>query len=501
MNGKWRRSWLAGSIALTAVLLGPVSAFAGAEKVRPAYCAGRWYPAEAGVLREQVDGLLARASPVEVAGKPIALISPHAGYQYSAPVASGAYRCVKGHTFKRVIVLAFSHRAASTYQGVEVPRDLAAYRTPLGEVSIDREVCDHLLKGSAFSSHPDIDRGEHSLELQLPFLQRVLGEFKLVPLLVGKMSTDDYVEAAKAILPWLDDQTLLVVSSDFTHFGARFGYRPFQTELPTKLRELGDQAADPILRCDFDGFADHVNKTGDTICGVRPILLLLRILSMQGGAGGVRAAFDTSGNIVGDWSNSVTYQSFVFTRRPGNLDEQERRTLLDLARRTITAHLNGEEVPKVDADKLSAGVKVKGDCFVTLENHGRLRGCIGHMAAQGPLYEAVIRNAELACHDRRFVHNPVTASEVDELHIEISYLTPMRLIKKPEEIVVGQHGLLIALGGRRGVLLPQVAYERGWTREQFLVQTCGKAGLPEDAWKHPEADIYSFEAEVFGESE
>jgi AmmeMemoRadiSam system protein A len=121
------------------------------------------------------------------------------------------------------------------------------------------------------------------------------------------------------------------------------------------------------------------------------------------------------------------------------------------------------------------------------------------MIADGPLYRSVIRNAVSACQDRRFVSNPVTAEELDELHIEISYLTPMKRVRDTKEIIVGRHGLLISLSERRGVLLPQVAYQRGWTRGEFLAQTCRKAGLPLDAWKRPEAEIRSFEAEVFGE--
>ena len=167
----------------------------------------------------------------------------------------------------------------------------------------------------------------------------------------------------------------------------------------------------------------------------------------------------------------------------------------------MTAYLNSEKLPEVDADKLSAALRADGACFVTLENHDQLRGCIGNMVADGPLYKAVIRNAVSACRDRRFAHNPVTAAELDQLDIEISYLTPMKRIEKTEEIIVGRYGLMMALGQRRGVLLPQVAARRGWTREEFLAQTCRKASLPADAWKRPEAQIYSFEAEVFGEPE
>ncbi|UCC28886.1 MAG: AmmeMemoRadiSam system protein A, partial [Phycisphaerales bacterium] len=150
---------------------------------------------------------------------------------------------------------------------------------------------------------------------------------------------------------------------------------------------------------------------------------------------------------------------------------------------------------------LSPLLRADGACFVTLQNHGRLRGCIGNMRADRPLYKAVIDNAVSACRDHRFVNNPVTAAELDQLDVEISYLTPMKRIQNTDEIIVGRHGLLMAVGPRRGVLLPQVAYERGWTRQEFLAQTCRKAGLPPDAWKRPEAEIYSFEAEVFGEQE
>jgi MEMO1 family protein len=468
--------------------------------VRPPVCAGTWYPGDQTQLAKEVDSLLDKASPPPIDGKPLAVIAPHAGYRFSAPVAAAGYRCLRGQTYKRVIVMAFSHSNAGRYSGVDVPRELTAYATPLAEVPIDREACDALLKQRGFVSQPGVDRDEHSLELQLPFLQQTLKDFKLVPILVGRMSDRDYAQAAEAILPWVDGDTLIVASSDCTHFGPNYGYEPFKDDVPKRLRDLADGAAAPIQKCDFDGFAEHLRKTNDTICGRGPISLLLRILSMQGGAEGVRAAFDTSGNIGKDWRNSVTYQSFVFTRRPGKLSELERAELLRIARETVKEQLSGKKPPELDAEKLPAAIQADGACFVTLQNQGELRGCIGNMVADGALYKAVIHNAVLACRDSRFVANPVTLKELDQLHIEISYLTPMQRVKDTGEIIIGRHGLLISMGFDRGVLLPQVAYERGWTREEFLAQTCRKAGLPADAWKKPQAEISSFEAEVFGES-
>ncbi len=487
------------AIAIAASAVSQVAAAGDDGKVRPAHCAGTWYPGDAAVLAKRVDDLLSQVSPPTVSGNPLAVISPHAGYRYSAKVAAAGYRTLQGHTYERVIVLALSHRNASQYRGVDVPAGLTAYKTPLGDVPIDREVCDRLLKDPMFTSNPGIDQGEHSLELQLPFLQRAIKEFKLVPLLVGRMETQDYTEAAKVIVPWINEKTLLVASSDFTHFGPRFGYTPFTDDVPNRLQALGDQAAAPILKCDFDGFVQHLAKTRDTICGRGPISLLLRILSMKGGASAVRAAFDTSGRMTNDWDNSVTYQSIVFTTRPGTINQKHRDRLLKLARQTVTAYLNSKKLPQPDPETLPQLLQDDGACFVTLQNHGQLRGCIGNMVADRPLYKAVISNAVSACRDHRFVNNPVTAAELEQIDIEISYLTPMKLIDKAEDIIVGQHGLLISRGTRRGVLLPQVAYERGWTREEFLGQTCRKAGLPLDAWKQVDAEIYSFEAEVFGE--
>jgi AmmeMemoRadiSam system protein A len=345
-----------------------------------------------------------------------------------------------------------------------------------------------------------VGREEHSLELQLPFLQRVAPGFKLVPLLVGAMSVEDYTKAAEKILSLIDEETLLVASSDFTHYGPNYGYRPFREDIPKNLQTLADQAYAPLKEADFDGFVEHIEKTKDTICGYGPILLMLRILSMKGGAVGVRAAVDTSGRMLGDWVNSVTYQSIVFVPRPTNLSREERTALLRLARQSLDAHLNGKESIHLDPNALAAKLRAAGASFVTLKNKGELRGCIGNMVANGPLWQSVVHNAVMACQDYRFKFNPVTRKELPRIEVEVSYLTPLEKIT-PGEVVVGRDGLLISIGRQSGVLLPQVAYELGWTREEFLKQVCIKAGLPTNTWKREEADLYTFQAEVFSEAD
>lgn len=487
--------------ALLLAIIAPAAAETAAENVRPPCCAGSWYPADAETLGKLIDGLMEEASAPSINGKPIALIAPHAGYRFSAPVAASAYKTLRGHPYKRVIVMAFSHRYAGSYRGVDVPERLTAYRTPLGDVPIDREACDRLLKSEMYSSHDRVGEEEHSLELQLPFLQIAVADVKLVPLLVGKMAVHDYAKAAEALLPLIDDETLLVASSDFTHYGTNYGYLPFRSDVAEKIRELADLALAPLEKADFDGFAGHLEETNDTICGSGPILLLLRVLSMRGGAAGARAAVDTSGRMLDDWTNSVTYQSIVFVPRLPELHPEERLTLLRLARRTIAAHLNGQDRIRIGENEFTERLHREGACFVTLKNRGQLRGCIGNLVADGPLWKAVVHNSVMASRDFRFQNDPVTIKELDEIELEISYLTPLRRLESPVEIVVGRDGIVIQWRRQSGVLLPQVGYEPGWTREEFLEALCMKAGVPRGTWKRNDAILYSFQAEVFSENE
>ncbi len=178
------------------------------------------------------------------------------------------------------------------------------------------------------------------------------------------------------------------------------------------------------------------------------------------------------------------------------LTQQQKQTLLLLARETIAAHLAGRQLPPLPK---AEGVFVEeAGAFVTLHKRGMLRGCIGNMVGRGPLVRTIQEMAiAAATEDSRFPS--VTPNEVEEIDIEISVLSPMKKITDIGEIEVGKHGIMMSQGYRRGVLLPQVVTEQGWEREEFLVNTCYKAGLPPTAWKDPKTTIEIFSAEVFGE--
>jgi len=183
------------------------------------------------------------------------------------------------------------------------------------------------------------------------------------------------------------------------------------------------------------------------------------------------------------------------------LSESERKTLLDLARRTLTALLTGQPVPHAQAE--SPALLAPGGVFVTLKNHGRLRGCIGTFESPRPLVETVQQMAVAAARDPRFLSNPIRAEELADIDIEISVLSPLEKTTDPlKEIELGRHGISIHSPHGSGCFLPQVATETGWSKEEFLSMCCShKAGLPPDAWKRSDVAVYRFEAEVFGEKE
>jgi AmmeMemoRadiSam system protein B len=276
--------------------------------------AGSWYPSDPHLLGEQLDRFMGSTSDEGSAPKDVAaLIAPHAGYAYSGDVAGKAFRWLRGSARSRVILLGPSHRAA--FRGAVLPT-ADAYRTPLGDVPIDTETVRILgdEPGLALDDRPF--QGEHGLEMEIPFLQRALDTgWRLVPLLVGGLSTgSDRDRLGRALARLSGPDTLVVVSSDFTHYGPHFGYTPFRDDLSNRIRDLDMGAIERIVALDHHGFDAYVHRTGATICGRMPIDVLLHLLPE--GHRGELLAYDTSGRITGDWSHTVSYASLLF--HPGD---------------------------------------------------------------------------------------------------------------------------------------------------------------------------------------
>jgi len=460
------------------------------------------FPEDPDGFRRLVDACLSGPT-VPMAKPPIALIVPHAGYKYSGTVAGKAYATLKGRTYRRVLLFGPSHRAR--VRGASVLR-VDAYETPLGRIPVDIEARDALLKCPVVSEQPAAHKNEHSVENELPLLQGVLKDFRMVEVLVGDMTSDERATLADAVRALVGEGTLLVVSSDFTHYGPNYGFVPFKDRVPENLRALNDMAVQELLQVDVPGWDAHVARTRDTVCGAKAIGLVLKVLEPWDDVQAVRAAFDTSGRMTGDYTNSVTYASLVFWRtgKEAYLKRAERRTLLHLARDVLKGFI---ETHKTALDEtrydLAGTLKKPGAAFVTLKNHGRLRGCIGTFVAQAPLYQTIAQMACAAAQDFRFRGDPVTSAELADMDIEISVLTPLEKVRDPlKEIEIGRHGIYIEGRGRSGCFLPQVATETGWSKEEFLSHCAvEKAGLAPDAWKKPGVTVYRFEACVFGEKE
>ncbi len=486
-----------------------IPVFAQQKSIREPAVAGGFYPSDETTLRKQIESFFSKLPKQDLSDKPIALISPHAGYQYSGLVAAYGYSTIKDKNYKRVVVLAPSHYGG--FRGVSILH-VTHYRTPLGLVEVDRDACDKLLKEtSLFGTYPEADKHEHSLETQLPFLQMTLKDFKLVPLLIGYLSNEDIQKVAECIKPLITEDTLIIASSDFTHFGPRFDYVPFRKDIETNIKKLDYGAFDKILTVDADGFLKYRAETDITACGYLPIGVLLKLLPTN--SKGTLLNYDTSGRQTGDFTNSVSYGSIVFTipskEKTGSLpnpnktgekmNEKAKKTLLEIARKTVEASINNDPLPEFEVT--DPAIQGKQGAFVTLRNHGKLRGCIGRFISDIPLYKVVSEMAlAAATQDPRFQFEPITASELKDIDIEISIISPLEKTDNPLNIELGKHGIYIKKGFRSGCFLPQVATETGWSKEEFLTQCCyGKAGLPPDAWKDPKTSVFIFTAEIIEE--
>jgi len=472
-----------------------------AATVRHAAFAGSWYPGDPKVLASTVDRLLARApAPESRPGKQVdALVAPHAGMMYSGTIAAAAFKQVAGRKYRRVIVLGPSHRMA--FAGLAVP-PVDAFETPLGQIPLDREALAQLRRSPLVSVVPGAHAREHSIEMELPFLQRVLEPgWKLVPILVGRMEPSDYATAAQLLRPLDDKATLVVVSSDFTHYGQRYEYLPFPPDagVAGRLRNLDMGLFDRMSAFDPDGLLAYKQRTGITACGFGPIMVLTHL--MKGRASPRLIDYSTSGKLTGSYESSVSYLAVGYFEpdppataayTPGEL-----RTLHGLARRALA--LGVEKGPgAVDPQALARGMdlpdqlKAPGAAFVTLrKKNGDLRGCIGDIMPYRPLYASIIGNAvSAALRDPRFM--PVGPDELNGLDIEISVLSPPKPIPSYKDYDVAHQGIILRARGHHAVYLPEVAPSMGWTREHTLSRLSLKAGLDADAWKSPDARFEVF---------
>ena len=470
--------------------------------------AGSWYPGTPGEIRAVAADWERRVvADAGAAALPNILVVPHAGWAYSGETAWRAVHLVKGAKFSRVVLLAPSHRA--WIENRLVAPDASAVSTPLGEIRIDNDFINRMSLVAPVVKNSKVHLAEHATQIEYPLLQLALGEgFSLVPLIVGSLGADQMAMCARALSDMMDAETLLVVSSDFTHYGDDFSYAPYGTKGGRGVRErvasVDAEALSFIEKGDADAFAANVRETGATICGHVPIELALR--AFPKGTSLSLVHYETSGDADGDFTRFVCYAA-VSGRAAWHggeaqvLDAESRAFLLRVARDSMESAVKGipYAVPRSPLPIPHSAIYSKMGAFVTLNDRttGALRGCIGEIMPMRPLVDAVAARAvDSALHDPRFM--PVTERELSNLRVEVSALTPPKPVASWRDIVLGRDGMTLERGNAFAVFLPQVAPEQAWDLPTTLSYLAQKAGLSSDAWRDG-AKFETFQAEVFHE--
>ena len=464
--------------------------------VRPATQAGRFYEGNPQRLSQEVDSFLALHGGSKTHENLAALIVPHAGYYFSGNVAASAYMTLSPQkTYKRIFLLGPSHQV--WLDGASVNSEADYYATPLGQVKVDVETAQQLINAdSVFFYRKEAHDREHCLEVQLPFLQRRLGNVPpIVPIII---STNDFRQMrrmAEVLKPFFNDENLFIISSDFSH------YPSYEDAC-----EVDARTGKAVESGDIAQFVEalHINAQSGkhhlatSACGEFAIATLLMMLDMNYEV--KHLLYQNSGDIDNhDHSRVVGYHSFAVLRGEKKqetgftLSDEEKQMLKDIALQSIKDSLDGKPVSQFSPS--TSHLSARCGAFVSLHKHGQLRGCIGHFGEDTPLHEIVAEMARAAAfEDPRFM--PVRREELADIDIEISVLTPMRRISSIDEFQLHKHGIYIRKGRRSGTFLPQVADQVNWTKEEFLGHCSqDKAGLGWNGWR--DAELYVYEAIVF----
>jgi AmmeMemoRadiSam system protein B/AmmeMemoRadiSam system protein A len=472
--------------------------------------AGKFYPADPQKLEGAVRAYLEDA--VEPTGaRPLALVVPHAGYIYSGQIAADGYRQALGHEYDLVVVLGTNH-TASGFRGVSVYRG-TGYRTPLGLAKIDTELVDELIAvDEAFTFDPRVHLSEHSVEVQIPFVQVAFPNAKIVAAVVGTPDRELCRRFGRVLAGAVRDRRALVVaSSDLSHYPA---YEDAVSIDRSTLEAIAGLDSEALQITTGKQLRRKVANLGTCACGEAPVMAVMEASLALGASSGRVVSYANSGDTaIGDRSRVVGYGAVTFhasgegeadspnpsepPAESSELDPGEKKALLAFARESIRRYLTTGTAPLARA--CSPATASKRGAFVTLKIDDELRGCRGYTEPDLPICQVVGAMAlQAAFNDKRFP--ALRDDELDRVEIEISLLTPLEKVPGPEAVVPGRDGVRIYKLGHSAIFLPQVAAERGWNRTQYLDQLCSKAGLPRGGWRD-DAELYTFQAEVFNESD
>lgn len=469
---------------------------------RKPYAAGRFYSDKPAELKTQLQQMFSKAKKKKAGNMPLAIIVPHAGYVYSGAVAASAYNQIDpNRKFERIFIIGSSH--TTTFPGASV-YCTGHYETPLGIVKVDLELAKKLAtENKLLKCYPEAHLHEHSLEVQLPFLQHHLNtDFKIVPVIIGSSTPETAKKLASILKPFLNEKNLFVISSDFSHYP---NYKDAcDVDLTTAEAIKTNKGAELLAALEENDKKD-IRGLATSLCGWSSVLTLLYMTEQMPDITVDLLQYKNSGDsLFGDKLRVVGYCAISFSRGKAktladefSISSDEKKYLLKLARETITEYIQKGAIPKIDSAELSATLKTPCGAFVSIYKNHILRGCIGSINAKQPLWKTVQSMAvSSAAHDYRF--SQVQPNEINKLKIEISVLTPFKRIKSIDEFIPGKHGIYMKQGDYSGTFLPQVATHTDWNKEEFLGHCAhDKAGIGWDGWKS--AELYTYEALVFGD--
>jgi len=447
------------------------------DVIREPAVAGLFYPSSQAELAQDIASLLDNSDQTDPPSQVRALIVPHAGYRYSGQIAAQGFSLID-QKIGTVIILAASHN--EHYKGASIA-GVDQYKTPLGQIKVSSKA-EQIRKHESIISHPSAHIKEHSIEVELPFLQHQLGEFEIIPILISEMG---YEELAQILLPYVDEDTLIVASSDLSHY---YSDNKAQQMDQICINAIQEQSLDNLAYCEA--------------CGIVPIATILKIAQEKQWKSKLLDS-GNSGDVTNDKSNVVGYASFAFVENYVQEDQQE--MLLTLARNTVEEYIKTGLVSSLNPEDFKDLSENQG-CYVTLTKEKEqqpLRGCIGDSIPLRPLYECVQTNAiNAAVDDDRF--QPVREPELDDITIEVSVLTVPKDFEfdSPEELLEKLRpnidGVFMQYRGRSSLFLPSV-WEQLPDKERFLENLCEKQDSPPNCWQREDVKIQTFQAQIFEE--
>lgn len=463
---------------------------------RPPKCAGSFYPSDKNELNTFIDSLLEK-SPKILNEKPVSVIVPHAGYVFSGTVAAKVYNELQGLSYSTVIIIAPSHTkhfsGASVFSG-------ETYITPLGNAFIDKELAKSISDHSeqinlSLDGHEwNNGRSEHAIEVQIPFIQKVLPDTKIVPIVIGDQEFITQTKLSDAIYQAIENSgkdVLIIASSDLSHFHSL-----------SEANQMDNEFINAVENYDYFRLSLECRSRNWEACGYAPISVAMQVAERMNANKCEIMDYATSADSeyidVKDSSRVVGYMSAIFySSDQGELNilpeihDDEKELLKEYARQALYYIVRGDSITINLPEKFTQ----KYAAFVTLKKNSELRGCMGHTVAKQSLDREIVECTQMAAlRDPRFM--PVKENELADIKVDITILSRFVRLYSIEDIKIGEDGVYLRNGFDSGLFLPQVASEQGWSKLEFLKHLGKKAKLGINAYKDSKTELYKFKALV-----